>query len=296
MVVVLLRERSGSGSGYWFSRFSFAGSLLAVFLVLLHFHLSVATEATSLISSLFVACLVVSSLEVSITGVSTGSQRSLTLSVHDDEHDEKPKLVSITRLVYVNKPELPILLFRSVASVILGMVTPILGLLLSKAITMYQEPPEEMRKDSKFWAIVCVGIGLITFVALSLRSYLFGIAGAKLIERIRSMTIFEKVACQEISWFDDLANSRNNVNTQKVNAFAFAVVQVVQGYQPMLQQLGVLLEIIENISSIVTALIEAFAANWMLSLIIIAISPLFSIQGCILAKFAQGFRKRLAAW
>lgn len=66
MVVVLLRERSGSGSGsgYWFSRFSFAGSLLAVFLVLLHFHLSVATEATSLISSLFVACLVVSSLEV----------------------------------------------------------------------------------------------------------------------------------------------------------------------------------------------------------------------------------------
>jgi ATP-binding cassette subfamily B (MDR/TAP) protein 1 len=80
-----------------------------------------------------------------------------------------------------------------------------------------------------------------------------------------------------------------------VNAFAFAVVQVVQGYQPMLQQLGVLLEIIENISSIVTALIEAFAANWMLSLIIIAISPLFSIQGCILVKFAQGFRKHLAA-
>jgi len=62
MVVVPLRERSGSG--YWFSRFSFAGSLLAVFLVLLHFHLSVATEATSLISSLFVACLVVWSLEV----------------------------------------------------------------------------------------------------------------------------------------------------------------------------------------------------------------------------------------
>ena len=84
-----------------------------------------------------------------------------------------------------------------------------------------------------------------------------------------------------------------------MNAFAFAVVplvQLVQGYQPMLQQLGVLLEIIENISSIVTALIEAFAANWMLSLIIIAISPLFSIQGCILAKFAQGFKKRLAAW
>ncbi|KAL9398561.1 hypothetical protein Peur_007522 [Populus x canadensis] len=94
------------------------------------------------------------------------------------------------------------------------MVTPILGLLLSKAITMYQEPPEEMRKDSKFWAIVCVGIGLITFVALSLRSYLFGIAGAKLIERIRSMTIFEKVACQEISWFDDLANSSGAVGAR----------------------------------------------------------------------------------
>jgi len=58
---------------------------------------------------------------------------------------------------------------------------------------------------------------------------------------------------------------RNNVNTQKVNAFAFAVVQLVQlvqGYQPMLQQLGVLLEIIENMSPFGSAAV-AVAAVWL---------------------------------
>jgi hypothetical protein len=46
-----------------------------------------------------------------------------------------------------------------------------------------------------------------------------------------------------------------------VNAFAFAVVQLVQlvqGYQPMLQQLGVLLEIIENMSPFGSAAAAAF--------------------------------------
>jgi len=39
-----------------------------------------------------------------------------------------------------------------------------------------------------------------------LQNYLFGIAGGKLIERIRSMA-FNKVVHQEISWFDHPSNS-----------------------------------------------------------------------------------------
>jgi ATP-binding cassette subfamily B (MDR/TAP) protein 1 len=83
----------------------------------------------------------------------------------------------------------------------------VFGLLLSKAINMFYEPPKEIRKDSKFWAVLYLGLGFITFAALPLQYYLFGIAGGKLIERIRSKT-FEKVVHQEISWFDDPTNSR----------------------------------------------------------------------------------------
>jgi ATP-binding cassette subfamily B (MDR/TAP) protein 1 len=164
------------------------------------------------------------SVQGSISRGSSGSRRSFTLntvgfgmpgptSVHDDEFEQnnernvKPKEVSIKRLAYLNKPELPVLFLGTVAAVIHGVIFPVFGLLLSKAINMFYEPPKEIRKDSKFWAVLYLGLGFITFAALPLQYYLFGIAGGKLIERIRSKT-FEKVVHQEISWFDDPTNSR----------------------------------------------------------------------------------------
>lgn len=164
------------------------------------------------------------SVQGSISRGSSGSRRSFTLntvgfgmpgptSVHDDEFEQnnernvKPKEVSIKRLAYLNKPELPVLFLGTVAGVIHGVIFPVFGLLLSKAINMFYEPPKEIRKDSKFWAVLYLGLGFITFAALPLQYYLFGIAGGKLIERIRSKT-FEKVVHQEISWFDDPTNSR----------------------------------------------------------------------------------------
>lgn len=125
----------------------------------------------------------------------------------DENALEKRKKVSIKRLAYLNKPELPILLLGSVAAAAHGVIFPIFGLLISTAIKIFYEPPHELRKDSRFWALMYVALGLCTLVAVPLQNYLFGIAGGKLIERIRSLS-FEKVVHQEISWFDDPANSR----------------------------------------------------------------------------------------
>lgn len=121
---------------------------------------------------------------------------------------EKSKKVPITRLAYLNKPEIPILLFGSLAAAIHGVVFPIFGLLLSSSIDMFYKPPNELRKDSKFWAVFYVCLGSVTLIVIPIQNYLFGIAGGKLILRIRSLT-FEKIVHQEISWFDDLANSRS---------------------------------------------------------------------------------------
>ena len=120
---------------------------------------------------------------------------------------EKPRKVSIKRLAYLNKPEVPVLLLGSIAAAVHGVVFPIFGLLLSSAINMFFEPAHQLRKDSRFWSLLYVGLGLVTLVAIPVQNYFFGIAGGKLIERIRSLT-FQKVVHQQISWFDDPANSR----------------------------------------------------------------------------------------
>jgi len=72
---------------------------------------------------------------------------------------------------------------------------------------MFYKPPEQHRKESRFWSLLFVGLGLVTVVILPLQNFFFRIAGGKLIERIHSLT-FEKIAHQEIRWFDDPSHSR----------------------------------------------------------------------------------------
>lgn len=120
---------------------------------------------------------------------------------------EKRQKLSMRRLAYLNKPEFPVLLIGSIAAGIHGVIFPIFGLLLSSSIRMFFEPEDKLRKDSRFWALIYLVLGIINLIAVPFQNYFFGVAGGKLIRRIRSLT-FEKVVHQEISWFDDPANSR----------------------------------------------------------------------------------------
>lgn len=127
--------------------------------------------------------------------------------IEHDDNEKQQREVSMIRLAYLNKPEIPILLLGSVAAAIHGVVLPVFGLLLSSAIHSLFKPPLQMKKESSFWGLLYVVLGLISLLVLPVQNSLFGIAGGKLIERIRSST-FEKVVHQEISWFDNPENSR----------------------------------------------------------------------------------------
>ena len=64
----------------------------------------------------------------------------------------KPQEVSLLRVTYLNKPEIPVLLLGTVAAAATGAILPTVGLLLSHMINTFFEPADELRKDSKFWA------------------------------------------------------------------------------------------------------------------------------------------------
>lgn len=124
-----------------------------------------------------------------------------------DGNEEDQREVSVRRLVYLNKPELPELLLGSIAAAIQGLFFPLFGTLLSRAIKIFYEPPHKLQKDSRLWALSSVCLGITTLVFILFQHYLFGVAGAKLIQRVRSLS-FESVVNQEISWFDEHMNSR----------------------------------------------------------------------------------------
>ncbi|KAL5839191.1 hypothetical protein ACOSQ3_011895 [Xanthoceras sorbifolium] len=191
---------------------------------------------------------------------------------------EKRNNVSIRRLAYLNKPELPILLIGSIAAAVHGVIFPIFGLLISTAIKMFYKPLDQLKKDSEFWSLVFVGLGVATLIAIPCQNYFFAVAGGKLIERIRSLT-FEKVVHQQISWFDDPANSSGAVGA-RLSTDASTIRSIVG---------DALALIVQNITTIIAGLLIAFTGNWILALVILVVSPLMIIQGALQAKFLKGF-------
>jgi ATP-binding cassette subfamily B (MDR/TAP) protein 1 len=124
-----------------------------------------------------------------------------------DEGEECRK-VALSRLISLNGPEMPVLLLGMVAAVISGVIFPMFGLLISSSINSFYEPPHQLHKDSRFWTLMYVASGVASFIFLPVESFLFGVAGGKLVERVRSLS-FQSIVHQEISWFDRSSNARS---------------------------------------------------------------------------------------
>jgi ATP-binding cassette subfamily B (MDR/TAP) protein 1 len=191
---------------------------------------------------------------------------------------EKTPKVSLRRLAYLNKPEIPVLIIGAIAAIINGLIFPIFGLLISSVIKTFFEPPAELKKDSKFWAIMFMVLGLISLLVIPARSYFFAVAGCKLIQRIRVMC-FEKVVHMEVGWFDEPEHSSGTIGA-RLSADAASVRALVG------DALGMM---VENASSAVAGLVIAFVASWQLALIILVLIPLIGLNGFVQVKFMKGF-------
>ena len=191
---------------------------------------------------------------------------------------EEQSEVSIKRLASLNKPETPILMLGCIAAIASGAVFPVFSIIFANAIEMFYKPAPILRKDSRFWSLMFVVIGLGGMVSYPARSYFFAVAGCKLIRRIRTLC-FEKVLHMEIGWFDEPENSSGAIGA-RLSADA-ATVRALVG-----DALGLL---VQNIASAITGLLIAFLANWILSFIVLIIIPLIGLSAYFQVKFMKGF-------
>ncbi|KAL2510817.1 ABC transporter B family member 11 [Abeliophyllum distichum] len=186
--------------------------------------------------------------------------------------------VLLCRLAYLNKPEIPQLLFGSLAAMVNGAILPLFGLLFSSVIKTFYQQPHELLRNSKFWASMFVVLGVTSFLATPLRTYFFAVAGCRLIKRIRLMC-FEKVVHMEISWFDRIENSSGAI-CSRLSADATSVRNLVG------ESLALL---VQNIATAIAGLTIGFGASWQLSLIIMIMVPLIGLNGYLQMKFIGGF-------
>ncbi|CAN6858733.1 unnamed protein product [Brassica oleracea] len=207
-----------------------------------------------------------------------------TKETHEDKSStenkasKKREKVSLRRLAHLNKPEIPVLLAGSLAAAVHGIVYPVQGLLMSSTIKIFFEPSDQLRKDSHFWAIIFVLLGLTDLIVVPFQNYLFAIAGGRLIKRIRSLS-FDKVIHQEISWFDNTESSSGVIGA-RLSTDASAVKSIVGDALALIMQ---------NIATVIAALVIAFTANWILAIIILLMTPIIVLQGYFQTKCIAGF-------
>ncbi|KAI3523832.1 hypothetical protein L1887_02272 [Cichorium endivia] len=185
---------------------------------------------------------------------------------------------SLLRLAYLNKPEIPMILLGSIAALINGAVLPIFGYLLSSIIKTFFEPAHKLRKDSEFWALMLLLLGVASLIATPFRMYFYGVAGCKLIRRIR-LKCFKKVVQMEISWFDKSENSSGLIGA-KLSSDAVAVRGLVGDTLSLL---------VQNAATAGCGLIIAFLGNWQLALIVLSLLPLIGLNGYLQMKSITGF-------
>ncbi|KAK7284517.1 hypothetical protein RJT34_19263 [Clitoria ternatea] len=200
------------------------------------------------------------------------------LEVESSKPKEESPEVPLLRLASLNKPEIPVLLVGCVAAIANGTIFPIFGVLLSSVIKTFFEPFHEMRKDSHFWSLMFLTLGLGSLLAIPARGYFFSMAGSRLIQRIR-LICFEKVINMEVGWFDEPENSSGAIGA-RLSADAASVRALVG------DALGLL---VQNIATALAGLIIAFIASWKLALIILVLLPLIGVNSYIQMKFMKGF-------
>ncbi|KAH7681724.1 Xenobiotic-transporting ATPase protein [Dioscorea alata] len=188
------------------------------------------------------------------------------------------KQVSIKRLALLNKPEALILTLGSIAAIISGLVQPVFGLWLSRAIETFYEPLHELHKHANLWALRFLALGFVCFVVTPSQHYLFGMAGGKLIERVHSLS-FERVLYQEISWFDEPSHCSGTI-AARLSVDAMTVRSIVGDSLSFL---------VESMSTVITGLVIAMNANWKLACIVITLLPLLSVKEYAQMKFLKGF-------
>ncbi|KAG8055753.1 hypothetical protein GUJ93_ZPchr0001g32161 [Zizania palustris] len=184
----------------------------------------------------------------------------------------------IGRLASLNKPEVPILLLGSLAAGVHGVLYPMFGVMISGAVKTFFEPADKLKKDANFWGLMCVVLGITSIVSIPVEYFMFGIAGGKLIERVRALS-FQSIVHQEVAWFDDPKNSSGALGA-RLSTDALNVRRLVGDNLALAVQVT---------STLITGFVIAMITDWRLSLIILCVIPLVGLQGYAQVKFLKGF-------
>ncbi|KAI8976762.1 putative ABC transporter protein, partial [Pilobolus umbonatus] len=171
----------------------------------------------------------------------------------------------IKKVLMRMRPEWPLLLTGIVGAGIAGAVAPVFALIFANVMNLTMVPPTVKVgsfEGTNLYAFVFLMLGIASFIGTTLQIVSFEVAGERFTKRFRT-EIFRSFMKQEVGYFDDPDNSLGAL-TSKLAVDSKNVNELVTKVWGDIAQITV---------TAVTGLTIAFTQSWMLTLIILLVTP-----------------------
>ncbi|KAK6854957.1 ABC multidrug transporter Mdr1 [Apiospora arundinis] len=227
-----------------------------------------------------------------IKSSSTANVVPRTSSTVTEESDRAYSVATLIRFVAsFNSRELNLIILGVVFVVLAGCAQPAQAVLYAKAITAITMSPDQydkLKRDTDFWALMLMALGLAQLFLYSIQGTCLGISSERLTSRARAMA-FRVMLRQDIAFFD-----RDENTTGSLTSFLSAETRHLSAIS------GIILGSILMVSTTLTAsLVIALVLGWKLALVCISVVPFLLVCGfwrvSILARFQVQSKKAYEA-
>ncbi|CAD6198758.1 unnamed protein product [Caenorhabditis auriculariae] len=109
------------------------------------------------------------------------------------------------------RPEWKYIAIAIIFSCIQGCVYPAFSFFFSQMIEAFAKPPDQMKKEGHFWALMFIGLGLVELVTFIVTCFLYGLVSERLTRRLRCQ-VFQNVLSMDGAFFDSPQNSSGKIS------------------------------------------------------------------------------------
>ncbi|KAL2547092.1 ABC transporter B family member 15 [Forsythia ovata] len=223
---------------------------------------SVRSSAKNSPASVFSPALILSGVTSIQNSPASTSGNSDDSNLGKLKNSSSPSLSNI-QLLQMNAPEWKRALLGCLGAVVFGAIQPVNSYCMGAMISVYLlDDSSKLKSEARFYCVIFLVIGFISFFANLLQHYNFAIMGERLTKRIRE-EFLQKVLTFEVEWFD-LDENTSAAVCARLSTEANMVRSLVG------DRMSLLVQVLTNAAlSYVLALIVA----WKVAIVMIAIQP-----------------------